>query len=185
MSDGKYSRIIHEYLISIFFSKECLKISFSWLLYIFYLKNLPGKQSHSEIHSYYLYIFNIRIRYSWILWKIFVNSQIDIFLNRNNIHEIKLWQIGIGIYLWPKYQRIDSWQVYLQTICELFANRELLAEHCHKLPPAILAHKRPPWSKSTQLFVFLWNINISKYYSLFCVLQIKNIFLRGFCSKKI
>ena len=35
--------------------------------------------------------------------KIFVNRniicQITILANRNNIHEMKLWQIGIGIYL--------------------------------------------------------------------------------------
>ena len=116
-----------------FFSKKCLKISFSWLLYIFHLKNLPGKQSHSEIYSYSLYIFNIRKRYSWILWKIFVNRnnicQINIFANRNNIHEMKLWQIGIEIYSWLKYQQIDSWQIYSRTIRELFDNRELFAEH--------------------------------------------------------
>ena len=134
MSDGKYSRIIHEYLISIFSQKNVYIFFFSWLLYIFHLKNLPGKQSHSEIYAYSLYIFNIRIRYSWILWQIFVNRnnirQIKIFANRNNIHEMKLWRIGIGIYSPSKYQRIDSWQIYSRTICELFANRELFAEHC-------------------------------------------------------
>ena len=35
--------------------------------------------------------------------KIFVNRnnihQITIFANRNNNHEMKLWQIGIGMYL--------------------------------------------------------------------------------------
>ena len=81
---------------------------------------------HSEIYSYALYIFNIKIRYSWTLWKIFVNRnnicQINVFANRNNIHEMKFWLIGMGIYLWPKYQRIDSGRIYLQTICELFAN---------------------------------------------------------------
>ena len=53
----------------IFFSlsKNFFKQKNSWLLYIFHLKNLPGKQSHSEIYSYSLYIFNIRIKYSWIL----------------------------------------------------------------------------------------------------------------------
>ena len=98
---------------------------FSWLLFIFPLKNLPGKENHSEIHAHPLYIFLIKIRYSWILWKIFVNRniirQIKIFVNRNNIHEMKLWRIGIGIYLWPKYQQIDLWWIfanYLQIICE-------------------------------------------------------------------
>ena len=48
----------------------------------------------------------------------------------NIVHEMKLWRLGIGIYFWPEYQRIDLWQIYLQTISELFANRELFAEHC-------------------------------------------------------
>ena len=84
-------------------------------------------------NSYSLYIFNIRRKYSWMLWNIFVNRnnihQINIFANRNNIHEMKLWQTGIGIYLWPNYQQIDLWQIYLQTIRKLFANRELFAKH--------------------------------------------------------
>ena len=117
-----------------FFPKNFKKNSFSWILYIFHLKNLPGKQSHSEIYSYSLYIFNKRTRYLRILWKIFVNrnniSQINIFANRNNIHEMKLWRIGIEIYSWPKYQQIDFWRIYLRTIHELFANKELFAEHC-------------------------------------------------------
>ena len=54
------------------------------------------------------------------------------FANRNNIHEMKLWQIGIGIYLWHKYQQIDLWRIYSRTICELLANRELFAEHWHR-----------------------------------------------------
>ena len=33
---------------------------------------------------------------------------VNIFANRNNVHEIKFWRIGIGIYSWPKYQRIDE-----------------------------------------------------------------------------
>ena len=126
----KYLQIIHEYLISIFSSKKCLKITFSWLWYIFNLTNLLSKPSHSEIYSFSLYIFNIRIRYSWIIWrKKIVNRnnicQINIFSKRNNIHEMKLWQI----YLWPKYQQIDLWWIYSQTICELFANRVLFTEH--------------------------------------------------------
>ena len=119
----------------LFFLKHMSK-NFFFLTFLTHLKRLPGKQSHSEIYAYSLYIFNIRIRYSWILWKIFVNRnsirQIKIFVNRNNIHEMKLWRIGIGIYLWPKYQRIDSWRIYSRTIRELFANRELFAEHCSR-----------------------------------------------------
>ena len=42
-----------------------------------------------------------------------------------------MWQIGIGIYSWHKYQRIDTWWIYSRTIRKLFANRELFAEHCH------------------------------------------------------
>ena len=117
-----------------FFSKKFLKNYFSWLLYFFHLKNLPGKQSHSEIYSYSLCIFNKIIRYSWILWKIFANRnnihEINIFAKRNNIYEMKLWRIEIGIYSSPKYQQIDSWRIYSQTIRKLFANRELFAEHC-------------------------------------------------------
>ena len=63
------------------------------------------------------------------MWIGIIFCQINIFANRNNIHEMKLWRIGIGIFLWPKYQRIDSWQIYSQTICELFVKRELFAEH--------------------------------------------------------
>ena len=55
--------------------------------------------------------------------------QITIFANRNNIHELKMWQKGIGIYLWPKYQQRDLWLIYSQTIRELFANRRLFAKH--------------------------------------------------------
>ena len=55
--------------------------------------------------------------------------QITIFANRNNIYEIKLWRIGIGNYLWPEYQRIDSSRTNLQTIRKLFTNRDLFAEH--------------------------------------------------------
>ena len=110
-----------------------LIISFFWLSYIFLLKNLPDKENHSEIYAHPLFIFLIKIRYSWIHWKIFVNRniicQITMLANRNNIHEMNLWQIGIGIYLWNKSQQIDSWQIISRTICELFANRELFAEH--------------------------------------------------------
>ena len=78
-----------------------LVISFSWLLYIFPLKNLPVRENHSEIYAHSLYIFLIRIRYSLLLWKIFMNRniicQITILANRNNFHEIKLSWIGIGI----------------------------------------------------------------------------------------
>ena len=38
--------------------------------------------------------------------------QIKILANRNNIHEMKLWQIGTKIYLLPKFQRKDSGRIY-------------------------------------------------------------------------
>ena len=124
----------YSWISEIFFlSYIILIVSFSWLFYIFPLKNLPAKENYTEIYAHSLYIFLIEIRYSWILWKIFVNGniirQIKILGNRNNIHGMKLWRIGIRIYSWPQYQGIDLWQIYLRTICELFANRELFAEH--------------------------------------------------------
>ena len=30
-----------------------------------------------------------------------------IFANKNNIYKMKMPRIGIGIYLWPKYQQED------------------------------------------------------------------------------
>ena len=49
--------VILSYIISI--------ISFSWTLYIFPLKNLTGKENHSETYNAHsLYIFLIKIRYS-------------------------------------------------------------------------------------------------------------------------
>ena len=85
-----------------------------------------------SIYTYWISICTL-IRYSWIVWKIFVNRnnihQINIIANRNNIHEKKLWRIGIGINSRPKHQRIDLWQIYSRTNCKLFANRELFAEH--------------------------------------------------------
>ena len=56
---------------------------------------------------------------------------------------MKLWRIGIGIYLWPEYQQIDLWRIYSRTICKLFANRELCAEHRFFL-------------------ISIWNINLDK-----------------------
>ena len=38
----------------------------------------------------------------------FIIRKITIFANRNNIHEMKFWGVGIGIYLSPKYHQIDS-----------------------------------------------------------------------------
>ena len=70
------------------------------------------------MHILYIYLFNNRITYSWILRQKFVNRnnshQIIIFANRNNIHVMIFWQIGIGIYSSSKYQQIDLWQIYLQ-----------------------------------------------------------------------
>ena len=103
-----------------------------------------NKAIFSEIYAYSLYIFNKKIRHSWILWTIFVNrnnfGQIKIFANRNNIHDIELLKIGIGIYSWPKYQQIDSWQIYLQTICKLFANYSLITGSSQAKPNEMLCH---------------------------------------------
>ena len=105
---------------------------FLTLIY-FTIEKLTGEKNHSERYAHSLFIVLIKIRYSWIHWKIFVNKniicQITILVNRNNIHEMNLWKIGIGIYLWNKSQQIDSWWIYSRTIWELFANRELFAEH--------------------------------------------------------
>ena len=133
MSDGKYSQIIHEYLK--FFSLSYFSNNFFsfWVLYIISFEKTTWQINHSEIYAHSLYIFLIKVNYLWVLWNIFVKKnvicQITILANRKHIHEIKLWQIGIGIYLWPKYQRIDSWWIYSRTICELYANREIFAEH--------------------------------------------------------
>ena len=62
--DCLLSRIIHKYLKYIFSLNFCQKFFFLTLIYLFYLKNLPGKQSHSEINAYSLYIFNIINIYS-------------------------------------------------------------------------------------------------------------------------
>ena len=100
MSDGKYSQISHEYLKFVS-SHIFLIISFSRLIYIFPLKKYPDKENHIEIYflSLYIYIFWIKIRYSWILSKIFVNRnticQLTILANRNIIHEIKSWRPGV------------------------------------------------------------------------------------------
>ena len=125
--------------------KKCRWVKFLIyaVLYIFFIwKTYLANKVVMRYMVYYLYIFNIIIKFSWKLRKIFLNRNnicpITIFTNRNNFHYFKLWQIGIGIYLWPKYQRIDSWRIYLQTICELFANRELFAEHCTVLYCTIL-----------------------------------------------
>ena len=55
-----YLQIPEIYIFSYFFSD----IPFSQLLYVFHLKNLLGKQSHSEIYVYSLYILDMKIRYS-------------------------------------------------------------------------------------------------------------------------
>ena len=111
------SRIPDIYL----FSKKCLTNSFFYC-YFFSFEKFTGQTAKVWYmnSAYSSFIFKIRIRYSWILYKIFLNRnnicQIKKFENRNNIHDLKLWQIGIGIYLWSKYQRIDLWRIYLQTI---------------------------------------------------------------------
>ena len=112
------------------------------LLYFFIWKTYLASKAIMRYMVCYLYIFKIIIKYSWKLRKIIMNrkifGQITIFINRNNFHYLKLWRIAIGIYLWPKYQRMDLWRIYSQTICKLFANRELLAEHCTVLYCTIL-----------------------------------------------
>ena len=109
---ANYSQIPEIYFLTYIF----LVISFSWLLYIFPLKNLSGRENHSEIYAHSLYTFIIRMRYLWILLKIIMNRniicQITIIANWNNIHEMKLSRIGLGIYLWPKYQQIDLWRIF-------------------------------------------------------------------------
>ena len=40
-----------------------LIIPYSQLLHVFHLKNLPSKQSHSEIYAHSLYIINIKRKY--------------------------------------------------------------------------------------------------------------------------
>ena len=43
---------------------------------------------------------------------------------------MKIWQLGMGIYLLPKYQQIDVWPIYLWRVGEQYVNRELFPEHC-------------------------------------------------------
>ena len=94
----------------------------SWLKYLFFCirKNLPDKGN--QIFTFY--IFNIKTK-KGMLWKIFGN--------RKNICKMKMWQAGIGTYFWPKYQRIDMWQIYFlnhsQIVCKLFAEKELYPKH--------------------------------------------------------
>ena len=95
--------------------------------------------------------------------------QINIVANRKNIYEMKLWQIGIGIYLWPKYQQIDSWQIYSQTICKLFANREVFAEHC------FAATSRSPMSKLFRFFESLRKTNENKWSQIWILLLTKGV----------
>ena len=86
-----------------FFSKSVKKISF--LPYLFFIWKIyrANKIIARYIHTF-LNIFNKIIRYSWILWKIFVNRnnicQINIFANRINIREMKFWRIGIIFMKW-------------------------------------------------------------------------------------
>ena len=111
-----------------------MSLNIFFLTHFFHLKSLPGKQSHSEIlllvryYSYSLYIFNIGIRYSWILLKIFVNRnnirQINTFANRNNNHELKLLANRNRNLLANRFVT-NLFANYSQ----IFANRELFAEH--------------------------------------------------------
>ena len=117
-------------------------IFFSFLYFFmthinFSFEKLTWQTNYLEIISYFICIFDIKIRFSWILKNIFMNRikscQIIIFLNENNICKIKLWHIGIGIYWWSKYPRINLWWIYSETIRKIFANRELFAEHFNAL----------------------------------------------------
>ena len=122
---------------------------------------------------------------------------ITIFANRINIHERKWLQIGIGIHLWPKYQRIDSWQIYLRTICEIIANRALFAEHW----------KLYPWSWSSEvvtrilflscliesfftqlsgsIFIFVKNTHQKAPNLMFCLISPAGIVLVWFLGVKV
>ena len=68
---------------------------------------------------------------------------------------MKLWRIGIRIYLWPQYQGIVSWRIYSRTICKLFANKELFAEHCFSASPAISSYCIP-FPANPSLFQPFW-----------------------------
>ena len=90
----------------------------------------------------------------------------------NIVHEMKLWRLGIGIYLWPEYQRIDLWPIYLQTIHELFANRELFAEHCIMLCISVCSQgalQCTGGSRWNSLFPSLQHLH-STLYTLNCTL---------------
>ena len=102
-----------------------------------------------------------------MFWKIFMNRnnirKIITFANRNSIYEMKLWQIGLGIYLWPKYPRKDSWQIYSQTIRKKFANRELFAEHWRlRRLQQITAHKTPLHETCIDIYSEYWEKNSDK-----------------------
>ena len=47
------------------------------------------------------------------------------FANRNNIHKMKMWGMGIGIYCNLNIRN----QICDKNICELFTNEKLFAEH--------------------------------------------------------
>ena len=102
---ANYSRISEIFVLSYII----LIISFSGLLYIFPLKNLPGKENHGEINAHSLYILLIKIRYSWILWKIFVNRniihQILIIMNRSNFRILATSNIALIIALSPGLEK--------------------------------------------------------------------------------
>ena len=85
----------------------------SYIGVIYARKNLPEKHNHDEIFS---------------LKKIVKRNNIHeniIFEKRNNIFKNKLCRKVIGI----KYQCIGLLWIYLQSICQLFPNIELIAEH--------------------------------------------------------
>ena len=116
-----YSQIL-EIFSSLSFSQYYFILS-NIYIYIFFFfnffsfKNLPWKQNHSDMFVLFIYIIIIKLGCSWIHNKIFANwNNICEIANKSSIHQMKLWRLGIGIYLLPKYQRIDLWQIYSWTI---------------------------------------------------------------------
>ena len=87
----------------------------------------------------------------------------------NNIREILMLGIGIGINLWHQYQWIDLWRVYLWVIRKLFANIELFAEHCDRL--TWFTCLVPEWlvmiSSGTSLIFCCTSISTSELSSVF------------------
>ena len=127
---ANYSQL-PEIFVSLYFISLFLVLD-SYFFFKF-KKKLPGNQNHSVISWNFVYIFIIKIKYSWTQKNISRNGNnifpIKIFTNRNTIYEIKMLRTGIGIYLWPKYGQIDLWQIYFWNICKLYAYIKIFAKH--------------------------------------------------------